>query len=104
MALNGPLAMNSIECDQLCKNFGPTAALNEISLAVRAGIICALIGPNGAGKTTLLKILAGLVIPSSGAVRICGEDVIRYPHKAKIKVGFVPSEERSFYWRLAGRQ
>src|SRR4030042_3186100 len=105
MTMNqGDPPMISIECTHLSKNFGLTTALIEITLTLKTGAICALIGPNGAGKTTLLKTLAGLIVPSNGAARICGEDVICTPHKVKTKVGFIPSEERSFYWRLTGRQ
>jgi ABC-type multidrug transport system ATPase subunit len=93
-----------IECDHLGKNFGSRMALREVTLSVSRGEICALIGPNGSGKTTLLKILAGLIVPSGGTARICGEDVARNPRKAGAKIGFTSSEERSFYWRLTGRQ
>jgi ABC-2 type transport system ATP-binding protein len=102
--MNGDPSPVTVECAHLSKNFGLVAALKEITLTVRPGTICALIGPNGAGKTTLLKILAGLIVPSSGTARVCGEDVARNPRKARAKIGFVSSEERSFYWRLTGRQ
>lgn len=49
---------------------GPVAALQDVSLALRDGEFCAVIGPSGCGKTTLLHILAGLIRPTSGAVRL----------------------------------
>ena len=49
---------------------GPVMALQDVSLALRDGEFCAVIGPSGCGKTTLLHILAGLIRPTSGAVRI----------------------------------
>ena len=100
----GPLPDSPIECSQLTKSFGPITVLNKIDLKVKAGSICAIIGPNGAGKTTLLKILAALVTPTEGTARICGEYVTRSPQTVKAHVGYVSSEERSFYWRLTGMQ
>ncbi len=96
--------MNSIECDYLSKNFGPLVALREVTLRVKRGEICAVIGPNGSGKTTLLKILATLIIPSHGVARVCGEDITNVPHRVRARIGFVSSEDRSFYWRLTGKQ
>jgi len=94
----------AIECISLKKTFGAQTVLQDINLLVDAGNILALVGTNGAGKTTLLKILASLIIPTDGKALVCGYDVIREPIQAKTKLGFVPSEERSFYWRLTGLQ
>jgi ABC-2 type transport system ATP-binding protein len=79
-------------------------ALQDVTLEVRSGEIFGLLGPNGAGKTTLLKILAGLVLPSGGRARIAGADVARDDRAVKRSIGFVTSDERSFYWRLTGRE
>jgi NitT/TauT family transport system ATP-binding protein len=49
---------------------GPVTALTNVSLALRDGEFCAVIGPSGCGKTTLLHILAGLITPASGTVRL----------------------------------
>ncbi|MEA2040421.1 MAG: ATP-binding cassette domain-containing protein, partial [Thermodesulfobacteriota bacterium] len=94
----------AIECVDLNKAFGNRPVLQDIHLSAKAGEILALVGPNGAGKTTLLKILASLIIPTEGRALVCGHDIIRDPIQAKKRIGFVPSEERSFYWRLSGRQ
>jgi len=94
----------AIQCIGLSKAFGNQLVLQEIHLRVKRGEILGLVGPNGAGKTTLLKIFASLIIPTGGRALICGHDVVRDPIPAKRKIGFVPSEERSFYWRLSGRQ
>jgi len=80
------------------------AALQGISLETRAGEICGLLGPNGAGKTTFLKILAGLVLPTGGRALVGGIDVARDDRAVKRTIGFVTSDERSFYWRLTGRE
>ena len=78
-------------------------ALRGVSLEVREGEIFGLLGPNGAGKTTLLKILSCLVLPDAGEARVGGEDV-RNEARVKPKIGLVNSDERSFYWRLSGRE
>ena len=57
----------------ISKRFGPTVALNDVTLAVRAGQSHALVGRNGAGKSTLVAILTGMVAPDEGAVRFNGQ-------------------------------
>jgi ABC-2 type transport system ATP-binding protein len=79
-------------------------ALEDVSLSIGKGELFGLLGPNGAGKTTLLKILATLVLPDKGRVMVNGYDVEKKPAQVRRSMGFVVSEERSFYWRLTGRQ
>jgi ABC-2 type transport system ATP-binding protein len=79
-------------------------ALADLSLETRSGEIFGLLGPNGAGKTTFLKILAGLVLPTQGRAFVNGVDVARDDRAVKRSIGFVTSDERSFYWRLTGRE
>ena len=79
-------------------------ALDRVSLAVEPAQLFSLLGPNGAGKTTLIKILTTLVLPTSGRAFVAGSDVIRDPDAVKRRIGVVMSDERSFYWRLTGRQ
>jgi ABC-2 type transport system ATP-binding protein len=62
------------------------------------------LGSNGAGKTTLLKLIGGLLYPTEGNILINGYDTVKDNLKARQMVGFVLNEERSFYWRLTGRQ
>ncbi|MBI4124819.1 MAG: ABC transporter ATP-binding protein [Deltaproteobacteria bacterium] len=81
-----------------------TRALDGVDLQVEEGEIFALLGPNGAGKTTLIKILCSLVLPDGGEARIFGHDVVREPKKVKPAISLTVGEERSFYWRLTGRQ
>ena len=78
--------------------------LKDVSLTVPAGSITGLLGPNGAGKTTLLRILATSVLPDGGTARILGSDVTRHTARVRGRLGFVLSEERSFFWRLTARQ
>jgi len=80
------------------------AALCNVSIKVDAGDCVALLGPNGAGKTTLLKLVSGLLYPSEGSVLVDGRDTVSHNAEARRQVGFVLNEERSFYWRLTGRQ
>jgi ABC-2 type transport system ATP-binding protein len=79
-------------------------ALDGVDLEIREGETIGLLGPNGAGKTTLVKILCGLITPSAGSALIFGHDVTTDEHRAKQFIGLVSAEERSFYWRLTGRE
>jgi ABC-2 type transport system ATP-binding protein len=81
-----------------------TWALKDVSLEVPEGAIFGLLGPNGAGKTTLLKILSCLILPTEGMVRVGGHETHRNDGAIQRILGFVSSDERSFYWRLTGRQ
>jgi ABC-2 type transport system ATP-binding protein len=80
-----------------------TIALAGIDLSVRAGELVAVLGPNGAGKTTLLKILATLIRSDSGSALVDGIDVAAHPDRARARLGYVLTEERSFFWRLSVR-
>ncbi len=81
-----------------------TWALRDVTLRVPEAALFGLLGPNGAGKTTLLKILSCLVLPTSGEVRVGGLDVRSAGGRARGALGFVTSDERSFYWRLTGKE
>ena len=78
-------------------------ALRDVDLYVAPGEIFGLLGPNGAGKTTLVKILSCLILPDGGRAVVGGEDV-RHENRVKPRIGLVHSDERSFYWRLSGRE
>jgi len=66
---------NSVETQNLVKNFGPVQALRGVSLKIPAGSTFGLVGPNGAGKTTLFSIVAGFLRPTSGTVNVLGAAV-----------------------------
>jgi ABC-2 type transport system ATP-binding protein len=79
-------------------------ALNGVSLDVQAGEVFGLLGPNGAGKTTLIKILSTLILPDRGNASICGYDLCCQSSNIRSIIGLVNTSERSFYWRLTGKQ
>jgi ABC-2 type transport system ATP-binding protein len=79
-------------------------AVEDISLDIKEGEFFGLLGPNGAGKTTLIKLICSLVLPSSGTAQVFGHDIVKEDSEVKKLVGLVSSEERSFYWRLTGRE
>jgi ABC-2 type transport system ATP-binding protein len=82
----------------------PVQALSDVSFDVYAGEIFGLIGRNGAGKTTLTKVIATLVQPTEGTVRVNGYDSVRDDQRVRAQVGLATAEERSFYWRLTVEQ
>jgi ABC-type multidrug transport system ATPase subunit len=94
-----------IEVTNLSKTYGGNVhALRGIDLGIKNGMF-GLVGPNGAGKTTLMRILAGLIRPTAGTVRIFGHDVTTLPGKfeAKSILGYLP-QELGLYPNLTGRE
>ena len=79
-------------------------AVENVSLDIREGEFFGFLGPNGAGKTTFIKMLCSLVLPSSGKASVFGHDILKEEQAVKKLVGLVNAEERSFYWRLTGRE
>jgi ABC-2 type transport system ATP-binding protein len=76
-----------------------TAALRGAALIVERGTIFGLLGPNGAGKTTLLSILATLLVPDGGRVRVLGLDVVREAASLRRRINMA-SGRPSFLWSL----
>ncbi|HEY2342166.1 MAG TPA: ABC transporter ATP-binding protein [Chthoniobacteraceae bacterium] len=74
----------------LTKHFGSLAAVEGLTLEIPQGEFFAFLGPNAAGKTTTIKMLAGLLRPTAGEVRIGGFDMARDPEKAKSLLAYVP--------------
>lgn len=91
----------AVDVAGLSKRYGPTTALDELSLTVRPGEVFGLLGPNGAGKTTAIKILVGLVRPSAGEARIFGQPVA--DPATRRDVGYLPEHFRFPDW-LTGEQ
>ena len=63
-----------LQADSLTKSYGKYPALKDVNLTLDTGKVIGLLGPNGSGKTTLLKIIAGLLTPTSGTIRVGGEE------------------------------
>ncbi|HWH84053.1 MAG TPA: sugar ABC transporter ATP-binding protein [Burkholderiaceae bacterium] len=86
------LAAPAIAVERVCKTYGPTRAVDDVSFQVGRGSAHALLGENGAGKSTLVKLLAGLVTPTSGQFRLFGEAVAlaspRVSHRHGIQTAF----------------
>jgi ABC-2 type transport system ATP-binding protein len=92
-----------IEISALGKSFGEFAAVRDLSFSVQRGEVLGLVGPNGAGKTTTLRVMAGIIPPTRGNVRIGGHDIAAQPIQAKQRLAFFPDEPRLFEY-LSVRQ
>ena len=82
--------MEILEVNSIRKEFGTVVAVNDVSLSVDKGQVWGLIGPNGAGKTTLLRILATVLRPTSGSVRLLGYDLAKEYLAIRKHIGFLP--------------
>ena len=82
----------------------PVHAVCDLDLVLPRGALLGILGPNGAGKTTFLKLLATLLSPDAGRLYVDGRDCAREGRRVRASVGLVTGDERSFYWRLTGRQ
>lgn len=92
-----------IEIKELSKRFGNTLAVDNLTLSIPEGEFFAFLGPNGAGKTTTLKIIAGLLRPTSGTVRIGKHDMAQKAILAKKLISYVP-DVPYVYEKLTGRE
>ena len=81
-----------IELQGLTKRYGSVVALAGVSLSIPQGSLYGLLGPNGAGKTTTLRILATLLAPDQGTVKLAGIDALREPRRVRARLGYVAQE------------
>ena len=79
-----------VNIDDISKSYGNVNALHNISLSVDYGEIFGLIGPDGAGKSTLIRILATLLLPDTGKVKIGGLDLLQNFKKLRLNIGYMP--------------
>ncbi|MBY6059052.1 ABC transporter ATP-binding protein [Leisingera daeponensis] len=80
--------MARLELEQLRKSYGQVDVVDGVSLAIEEGELVSLLGPSGCGKTTILRMIAGLLEPSGGRIRVAGEDITRTP-VARRDIGLV---------------
>jgi branched-chain amino acid transport system ATP-binding protein len=94
-----------LELRNVTAGYQGTRVLRDVSLVVPDNAVVALIGPNGAGKTTLLRVASGLLAPTSGTVRLAGEDITRWSCDARARAGvcLVP-EGRGVFPNLTVRE
>jgi len=93
--------LQAIKVTNLGKFYGTFEALKGISFTVKEGEIFGLIGPNGSGKTTTLRILATILKPSYGDVRVFGLNIVKEANKVRELISYLP-EEADLYRRLTG--
>ena len=97
---------NILEIQKLTKGYRKgERVLRELSLTISSGKIIGLLGPNGCGKSTLIKLIAGLLVPDSGVIRVCGEArseksnarISYLPDRPAFSMGLQPVEILDFY-------
>jgi ABC-2 type transport system ATP-binding protein len=81
-----------IAIDRLVKDYGDVRALDGVDLQVQEGEVFGFIGPNGAGKSTTIRVLLDLLRPTSGAVRVLGEDPREGGPRLRARLGYLPGE------------
>jgi len=79
-----------IELQNVCKNYGLTKALIDVSFSIKKGEIIGFVGPNGAGKSTAMKIITTYTAPTSGKATIGDFDVLEDPQKVQQLIGYLP--------------
>ena len=83
-------AIPVVDIQHLGVRYGQQVAVRDLSLTIPRGEIFGFIGPNGAGKTTTIKVLATLLKPTTGRVRVLGADVMDSPQQVRRNIGYVP--------------
>ena len=79
-----------IELNHVHRRFGDILAVRDLSFAVRRGEVLGFLGPNGAGKSTTMRLIAGVLVPDAGEVRLDGVSVQSAPLRAATRLGFLP--------------
>lgn len=82
--------MNTLDVKNLTKDFGNLLAVNDVSFSVQSGQVIGLIGPNGAGKTTLLRMLATILEPTGGEIKVLGYDASKEYLQIRERIGYLP--------------
>lgn len=92
-----------IELANVSKRYNDTTVVKCLNLKIGAGEIVGIIGHNGAGKSTTMKMIAGLVEPTSGSIRVMGRDIQKEGVKVKQQIGYL-SEESPLYEAMTAQQ
>ena len=82
-----------IEVQGLCRRFGTTLAVNDISFDVPRGQVVGLLGPNGAGKTTTISMLTGMLPPTAGDATVYGNSIVEDMPGVRQDIGFCPQHD-----------
>jgi ABC-2 type transport system ATP-binding protein len=85
-----PAGVPAVQLKDVSKHYGPIEAVNHVSFHVAGGSILGFVGSDGAGKSTLLRMIAAMVRPSSGTIRIYGLDVTSRKARVKPLIGYMP--------------
>ena len=93
----------AVELIDVKRSFGNLQAVDGITLTVPTGSVAGIVGPNGAGKTTLIDMICGLVRPSSGVVKVLGEDIVAAGATLRARIGVLP-QETALYEEVTARQ
>jgi ABC-2 type transport system ATP-binding protein len=97
------IKLTTVEIQDLSKSYDGYEAIQNLNMEIHEGEIYGLLGPNGAGKTTIFQTMMGQLKPTSGEVRILGEDAFKDTFEVSREVAFLPADIR-FYDNLTARQ
>jgi osmoprotectant transport system ATP-binding protein len=93
-----------IEIDDITKIYGETAVVDRVTLTIDPGSICVVVGTSGSGKTTLMRMINRLVDPTSGTIRIDGEDTSKIPaYELRRRIGYAIQGHGLFPHRSVGQ-
>lgn len=79
-----------LELSNVGRRYGVRWAVRNLEVVLRPGEVVGFLGPNGAGKTTSIKLIAGLLVPSEGHIRVSGHDIVVAPERAKRELAYIP--------------
>lgn len=81
-----------IRVQDVFRSFGDVVAIDGVTMTVPHGALLGLVGPSGSGKTTLVRMLTGTLLPSSGEIRVLGEDPRAFRRATRERIGYVPQD------------
>ena len=92
-----------IEVARVSRSFGDVRAVDDVSFRVKNGEVVGLLGPNGAGKTTILRMIATLIAPDTGAIRVSGHSTTDDPLEVRARIGY-HTGQTGLYARITTRE